>query len=177
MTLEVSPTCVEELSSLIQMWLGSKYFNKKKLQSLIGKLSFVTNCVRAGCIFISRLLETLRGCEETINYEINEEMYKDLQWWKRYLPEFSRESLLWLQDTISYDTWLASDASLVGGRATHNTQFFHYKFPDWILSTTNNIAQREMYTIVLAVKLWRKELAGKVIRFYTDNENSHVHNK
>lgn len=37
-------------------------FTRRQLQSLLGKLSFVTACVRSGQIFVSRLLNCLRIC-------------------------------------------------------------------------------------------------------------------
>ena len=64
MTLEVSPQRKEELVELLRHWKGKKLFSKKQLQSLIGKLSFVTNCVRAGRIFLSRLIEQLSIVDE-----------------------------------------------------------------------------------------------------------------
>ena len=48
MTIEVSEHRKIKLIQLLDGWLQKHTFNLKQLQSLIGKLSFVTNCIRAG---------------------------------------------------------------------------------------------------------------------------------
>ena len=170
-TIEVSEIRKNELLQLCHKWQNMQFFTKKQLQSLIGKLSFVTNCIRPGRIFISRLLQVLRGSSEQEKHEVTDEIKQDLRWWQEYLPSFKGVSILWLHDSLCYEELLASDASLVGGRAVHHKEFFHVKFPQWVLVNMDNIAQRKMITICIAVKLWPKELSGRVVRFYTDNEN------
>ena len=171
MTLEVSPERKTELLKLLVQWRHMHKFSKKQLQSLVGKLSFITNCVRPGRIFLSRLIDRIaHSSEHDINI-IDTDMRKDLKWWEAFLPDFSGVSILWLQDCLVTDYWLASDASLVGGGAVHQHQFFHIKFNQETLDNTTNIAQREMLTLLIAVKLWCEDLSGKVIRFNTDNQN------
>ena len=169
MTLEVSPDRCKELLNLLKEWKTRRNYSKKQIQSLIGKLSFVTNCVRPGRIFLSRLIQAMTDCPEKGTVVVNEEIINDIDWWLGYLPSFSGVSILWLEDSLKIDELLASDASLIGGGATHGKEYFHFKFPGWILEETDNIAQREIYTIVVAIKLWGSRLAGKVVRFKTDN--------
>ena len=106
MTLEVSVHCKQELLTLIEKWLCKDRFSLKELQSLIGKLSFVTNCIRPGRIFISRLLGILRQMPQTGKCELQKEIIDDLLWWKHYLPGFNVVSILWLQDCMQIDKWL-----------------------------------------------------------------------
>ena len=61
MTLEVSENRRTELLKILKGWDSKTTFTLKQLQMLIGKLSFVTNCVRAGRVFINRLLSVLRS--------------------------------------------------------------------------------------------------------------------
>ena len=51
-------------------------------------------------------------------------------------------------------------------------QYFHVKFPQEIIKEIDNIAQLELYTIVLAIKLWDNNLKGKVVQISTDNQIS-----
>ena len=108
---------------------------------------------------------------ENMQMPMQQEILKDLQWWERYLPGFDGISIPWLQDT-KCDQEIASDSSLVGAAAMHNKEYFHYKFSDEILYNTNNIAQRELFTVVIAVKMWITDLQGKMIKFSTDNQNA-----
>ena len=172
MTLEVSPSRKKELVQLIHKWLNRTTYSKKQLQSLIGKLSFVTNCVRVGRLFLSRLIDQLSTCEDKQSNRITHEMRLDMEWWLNFLPGFEGSAILWLLDQYDYDQQLASDASMVGGGAVCDTEYVHFKFSDEVLAHTNNIAQRELYTILVAIRIWGSKIAGRVIRFYTDNQNS-----
>ena len=60
LTLLVTQERLEEIKLLEQNWLKFESATSKQLQSLIGKLNFVTHCVKPSRIFISRLLNWLR---------------------------------------------------------------------------------------------------------------------
>ena len=62
MTLSVPAYRVEELQLELNAWLTKCSFTKRELQQLLGKLSFVSTCVRPGRAFMSRLLNALRSC-------------------------------------------------------------------------------------------------------------------
>ena len=105
MTLEVSEHRRVELLSIMKKWTNMKKFNLKQLQSLIGKLSFITNCVRAGRVYLNRLLQVLRSMDPDPRKQINmkPEIVNDLQWWINFLPKFNGLSILWLQDRLAID--------------------------------------------------------------------------
>ena len=54
LTLEVTPDRVTEISLLVKACLRNA--SLRDLQSLLGKLHFVSTCVRPGRLFVSRLL-------------------------------------------------------------------------------------------------------------------------
>jgi hypothetical protein len=60
MTLEVTPERVVEISLLVQSSLRKKKASLKGLQSLLGKLHFISACVRPDRVFVNRLLSWLR---------------------------------------------------------------------------------------------------------------------
>ena len=60
-TLRVPESRLRELSDELHLWLSRERFTVKELQSLLGELSFVTSCVHASRIFLSRLLNALRS--------------------------------------------------------------------------------------------------------------------
>ena len=172
MTIEVSQHRQEELLSLIDKWFKKTSFSLKEPQSLIGKLSFVTNCVRAGRIFINRLLQVLREMPHDKRCSIKQDILDDLAWWKDFLPGFDGVSILWLQDCMIADRWLATDSSTVGSGAVHHNEYIKFKYSQYILETTDHIAQRELYAIMVAIKTWKHELAAKVVRISTDSQIS-----
>ena len=72
------------------------FFTKKQLQSLLGKLSFVTACVKPGRLFMARLLNSLRECKHAASYQypISATMLLGIQWWLEFLPRYGRISLI-----------------------------------------------------------------------------------
>ncbi len=56
MSLEVTPERLQEIRTLVSVWLRKSNATKKEVQSLIGKLSFVSSCVRPGRVFIQSML-------------------------------------------------------------------------------------------------------------------------
>ena len=59
MTLSVTPERLDELVVLLSHWLTKKSATKSELQSLVGKLSFVSKCVRQSRLFLARILAML----------------------------------------------------------------------------------------------------------------------
>ena len=59
MSLSVPPFCRQELLQKLSLWSKRTRYTKKQLESLLGKLSFVTACVKRGRIFMARLLNNL----------------------------------------------------------------------------------------------------------------------
>ena len=51
-TLEVPATHLTDLQAELTTWQVASFFTKKQLQSLLGKLSFITLCVKPGRIFM-----------------------------------------------------------------------------------------------------------------------------
>ena len=125
MTTEVSEKRLNDLLHEIDEWLKFQFVTRK-LESMIGKLSFITNCVKAAHVFISRLINALRGMSGKNCFRLDAEAKKDLQWWKSFLPIYNSVSLLWLRDWQQVDELAASDASLsvVGGNIG-NRYFYH----------------------------------------------------
>ena len=63
MTISVPEFRLIELKAEISHWLHLERATKHQLQVLVGKLSYVCNCVRPGRAFMSRLLNNLRSCD------------------------------------------------------------------------------------------------------------------
>ena len=79
MTLEVPEDRVNELNSELQQWIHSNTFTKRQLQALLGKLSFVTACVKPGRVFMSRLLNCLRSLSsKRYRFPVTNDMRSDI---------------------------------------------------------------------------------------------------
>ena len=172
LTLEILPHRLCEIKALLQKWDGRRYATKKQLQSLIGKLNFVTNCVHSGRIFLSRLIAVLTELPDNRTGLLPVDIRDDITWWQTFVHKFNGTSMLWLYDSMQIDQDLASDACLAAGGAVCNKEYFHFKFPDEILQETHHISQLELFTIVVMLKMWADQFKGKVVRLSSDNEAS-----
>ena len=61
LTLEVSEERLWETRELLEVWLKKTHVSRREVESMVGKLAFLASCVRPGRLFISRMLEFLRG--------------------------------------------------------------------------------------------------------------------
>lgn len=95
LTLRVQDSQLHELSDELQLWLSRERFTIKELQSLIGKLSFVTACVHASRIFLLRLLNALRSFSSQAKHQpVTLAMRQDFLWWNTFLPLFNGVSVI-----------------------------------------------------------------------------------
>ena len=107
-TLSVTETRVKDLLSELSSWSSCESYTLKQLQSLLGKLSFVTACVKPGRTFMSRLLNSLRAFPSTrARLPVSGDMKADIAWWLDFLPIFNGTSLIkplhWKFDNLQFN--------------------------------------------------------------------------
>ena len=61
MTMSIPQAKLEELLQIIKSVINASTISRHRLQSLLGLMSFITACVRPVRIFMSALLNGLRG--------------------------------------------------------------------------------------------------------------------
>ena len=170
MTLSIPPEKLQEVFETLSDWIGKTTMTRKELESLIGKLSFVAQCVRPGRIFIARLLEALRGLPRKGRFPVTEELLKDVIWWQRFAPEFHGISLIPENNWTEPNYFMSCDATLVacGGWSDHG-EYFREKFPQSILSQKLHISALEMITLTVTTKLWIHRFQSTRLQIYSDN--------
>ena len=175
LTLSVTPERVNEILLLVQDWLDKPFATVKELQSLLGKLHFISSCVRPGRLFVSRLLTWLRSLPDDRNaHVIPLYVRKDLLWWSCFLNTYNGISMMFLEDWSQPDEFLESDATLCscGGWNPQKKEFFHVKFPDFILKLTLHVNQCELLALMICVKLWSCCFSNKKIMLKCDNQST-----
>ena len=119
-------------------------------------------------MFISRLINWLRGLDRVSRHRIPLEAHKDLSWWRRFLPTYNGVSILWLTSFPEADTIMAMDACQEGYGGTLGNQFFRGKFPK--AYKEYNIALLELKAVLVALRIWAPTLAGKYFWVNVDNQ-------
>jgi len=171
MTLEVTPSRLLEIRELLLVWKKKTSGTKKEIQSLVGKLQFVTKCVPAGRLFVARILDLLRGLKQAGHRRrVSSEFRKDLDWWLYFLSRFAGVSLMLDQEWLTPDTVISTDACLVGGGGWIDGEFFSVVFPKSVIGPTWHINALELLVLLIALKLWAPNFNGRKLLFYCDNE-------
>ena len=94
---------MEEIQQELQGWLIKTTASRKEVESLIGKLQFLAKGIQAGRIFLSRLIQWIRGMNRTDTYSIPIEARKDIAWWGRCAQQSNGISIIWLHQEPTTD--------------------------------------------------------------------------
>ena len=128
-TLSVPDEKMDEIVPLVKSWQRKTRSTKVQLQSLIGKLQFVTKCVRQSRIFLNRLLETLRNMGKKKSINLSASFRKDLRWWALFIEKFNGVSfippLVWAEPDVIFST----DSCLTGCGGICGLEYFHVAYP------------------------------------------------
>lgn len=116
MTLSITSARLNELEGLLLTWLTQKSATKSELQSLVGKLSF-----------ISRILALLRTVKRNHHHvKVSREFYCDILWWLRFIHVYNSISIVPTSTWSSPDAIFATDACLSGLRWTDTSKLLSY---------------------------------------------------
>ena len=128
-TLSVSSERLCELQTLLHQWLTKRTATKSALQSLVGKLVFVSKCVRQRSVFITRILALLGKLRHNHHHaNLTAEFRKDLVWWRRFLREYNGVSMINIAKWTSPDAVFSTDVCLGGCGGVCDDQYFHVFF-------------------------------------------------
>ena len=117
------------------------------------------------------MLNVLRNFLVVGRHPVDNDFRLDVRWWHNFLPTYSGKSIMWHLEIPGIDTMLATDASLHGGGAVCDREFFKIRFPHSLLSLVRwGISHLEMHTLILALKVWPHKVGGKKFIVACDNE-------
>ncbi len=168
--MRVTPARLAEAAQITKLWLSKKSTTRKELESLLGKLLFISKCVRPGRLFVARLLEFLRSVPKgrrrvTIPCEIK----RDIKWWDEFLASYNGVSIMGDLNWSSPDSVFASDACLSGAGACSSEEYWHTEFPSEVLSLETHINVLELWAVTVAAKIWSAQWKGLRIQILCDN--------
>ena len=173
LTLSVTPERFQEILSLLEVWLLKTEATLQELQSLIGKLSFISSCVQASRVLMCRLLSWLRQIHGKQSVQqIPVSVRKDLLWWKAFLPQYNGISMILLEEFSEPDAQFSCDACPSGCGGMMQDSYFHKEFPTFIQEMKLHINALELLNIAVALKLWGTKLRGKKVLIICDNMSS-----
>ena len=163
----------DKLDPLVQLLKETQYRRKVTLlhmQSLVGSLSFACRAIQPGRPFLRRLIDLTVGVKHKSHHiRMTIEARRDIKAWLLFLNNFNGVTMMIPPSWTSSDSLrLYSDASGLGYAAVFGHKWFYGIWPSsW---HNYNIAVKELFPIINAVRIWGKDMANKRI-LLTDNES------
>ncbi len=163
------------IMSVLEEARESKRLSMRQLQSVIGRLHFISRILPPGRGFVNRLLLSVRDNRGNRSVRVTPGIRADLDWWRRVLPEWSGVA------TIAKPVWSdAADIELFtdscsdfGMGGVWGDEFFSEQWSGEDLASAFrfqrvSVPLLELRAIVRAAELWSGNWSGKRLRFRTD---------
>ena len=181
MKMSIPAEKLTEVREEISSWTRKTKTTKKGLQQLLGKLFWVSRCVKFSRIFMARLLNQLSSMYMLADHKkvpLSEECRLDIQWWSRYLRRFNGVECMYPDEPIylSLDQLLDStalvncgDAQPMGGGAYFGLEYWSRPFPLWLQDPDISIHVKEFWVVLVSAWLWGETWRGQVVYVFCDN--------
>ena len=182
MTMSVPPEKMAEVKEDIERFYRKSTATRKSLQSILGKLFWVSRVVQHSRTFMGRLLTQLRdmsGKSENIKVKLSDDCKKDLLWWRCFLTEYNGITMIEKDDAIKLplpqllDTPFevcAGDATLTAGGAWHGQCYWSRKFPLNLQDSNIPVHIKEFLVVIVSTKIWGEAWSGKAVHMFCDND-------
>ena len=150
-------------------WYSKVSATRNQLQSLLGTLLYVHKCVKPARIFVNRILCVLRSAPSKGYIPLTVEFHRDIRWFLTFLHHFNGRVIFDKIRAAPVHT-LFLDACLSGMGGCCGAWVYHCVIPPYlILDPTLFIVHLEMLNILVALRLWSKQLACTSVLIYCDN--------
>ena len=182
MEMRVPAAKLQEIKSEITLWLRRTTITKKELQSLLGKLFWISKVVKHSRVFLGRLLDQLRtmsGKPDNKKVKLLDETKKDIIWWDRFVEHYNGVEVIAIEDPIklSFQQLLdtphdvcAGDATPVGGGAWHGYEYWCGWLPESLKDPLIPIHIKEFWVLIVSAKQWGDTWTGRAVVLYCDND-------
>ena len=182
MTMSIPGEKVEEVRELISLWMKKTFATKKSLQQLLGRLHWVSRCVKFSRGFLGRLISQLQQMHTMPDHKrvkLSDGCKDDIQWWSRYLRRFNGVELIYCVDPypgLPLDKLLCTDelvncgdAQPNGGGAYFGGEYWSRDFPGWLQDPGIPIHIKEFWVVIVSAWLWADQWRGKSVYIFSDN--------
>ena len=181
MIMSIPPEKVAEVREEITLWMKRSSTSKKSLQQLLGKLFWVSRCVKFSRGFMGRLLSQLQQMHNLADHKktkLSSGCKRDIAWWDRYLRRFNGIEMLYNTDPLGLDldqlldtdaAVNCGDAQMLGGGSYFGSEYWSRAFPDWLQDKSVPIHLKEFWVVLVSAWLWGELWQGKMVYIFCDN--------
>ena len=166
LTITIPEVKLREVVDEAACWRDRTAASKQEVQSLAGKLNFISLCVSPGRKFLARILAALRAAEPGELINITTEVHKDLNWFVMFASACNRRVMF---SPKLNEFVIECDACLQGSGGFSSTHYYHAQFTS-THTARYHISQLEALNIVQALKsLTPHHLTNARVVVHTDN--------
>lgn len=171
MSIAIPAPKLEEVLLECALWEDRVRVSKSMIQSLLGRLIHVSNCIEHGCKFLARILATLRAMEHRNWTTIDTEFKKDIRWFTIYARSGNGINLY--TPSLPH-TWIECDSSLSGGGGNTATHAYTWTYTPAHAKTFKTIHQLEAVNLIIAYRTLAHPVSNKsmAVTIFTDNMSS-----
>lgn len=168
MVIQLPADKMVKLKSLLEEFASAKQCSVKRLQSLVGHLSYACKVVRPGRAFRRRILDTLRMAKRYAwkTIFIGSEFRADLNWWRLFVDRWNGQHAIVNSDPAE-SLHVSTDASNVGFGAFHQNRWVAGTWSE--VDRAKSIDWRELQAVLLAASAWAHLWRGRHVTFHIDN--------
>lgn len=103
---------LDNLKSLLRIWVSRKSCTKRELLSLIGSLQHASAVLKPGRVFLRRMIDlSKRQVHLDAPMRLSAEFRFDLRWWATFIDVWNGVSIISALCHRPVDAWLTSNAS------------------------------------------------------------------
>lgn len=152
-------------------WLNKRRASKTAIQSLVGKMNFIANCVTQGRRFMSRVLAALRAMGDRDWTTLSDDFRLDVKWFITFAKLSNGVSLF---NPAKTQAEIECDSSLTGGGGVAGTWCYTWQYSTAHMNKFKNIHDLEAINTVVAFRTLAPKLAppGSHVIIQTDNSSS-----
>ena len=183
MTMSVPGDKLQEVRSDLEVWKRKTTTDRTSLQSLLGKLFWISRVVKHSRPFMGRLLQQLRDMKTVQGgrkVPLTEDSKKDILWWLTYLRTFNGVTVM-INDTDNLQTLdqlmqspykvCAGDATLWGAGAWYRQQYWSREFPGFLKPREIAVHIKEFWTVICSCWVWGDDWVNSVVYIFCDNDS------
>jgi hypothetical protein len=187
MTVALDSVRLSYVQSLLSDWMKMDRASIQQLQSLTGTLNFCCKVIRAGRVFLRRLInlttywiakyaKSPRPAQSAVTslHPLPDSVKLDIQWWSTYMSQFNGTMSIYPTTwDESADMNIATDAGQAGYGAVFGKQWFHGTWTDAEEQQSQQISRdsmpwKELHTLVRAAATWGSQWSNHNIVFQLD---------
>ena len=164
-TISIPDEKLTDIKNICSLWQGKTSCSRKELQSLLGRLLYISKCVKASRFFLNRMLDVLcnMGEEKFTNLDLN--FFQDLNWFSKFLTKFNGVAFF---DHRPIKASVELDACLMGMGGCWNSQVYSIPMDRDYKNFT--IVHLEMLNLLVAIKIWADPWSSQKVVLFCDNQ-------